>query len=92
MIANKCEVVVWKVPAVMHGRPQEAVGTDYIKQGADHSLARTRGLTGSPIRRLKVLNDGSPIANYFALYCDHSWDGRQLAFGEHLGLETLVPC
>ena len=92
VITHKREVVVWEVPAVVHGRPQQAVGADYIKQGADHLLARTWGLTGPPARRLKVLNDGSSIANHFALWGHQSGDGRQFAFGEHLRLETLVPC
>ena len=90
--AHKREVVVWEVPAVVHGWPQEAISADHIKQGADHLLARTGGLTRSTIRRLKVLNDGSPITNHFALWGHQSGDGRQFAFGEHLRLETLVPC
>ena len=92
MIAHEGEVVLRKVPSVVHGRSQEAVGADYIKQGADHSLARAWGLTGSTIRRLKVLDDGSAVANHFALCCDQSGNGRQFAFREHLRLETLVPC
>ena len=92
VIAYKCEIVVREVPAVVHGGPQEAVGTDHIKQGADHLLTRTPGLTGPSSRRLKVLDDGSPVANHFALCCDQSGDGRQFAFGEHISFEALVPC
>ena len=54
---------VWDVSAVVHGGPKETVGTDYIKQSANHLLARTSGLTGPSARRLKVLNDGSPISS-----------------------------
>ena len=91
MIAHEGKVVLREVPAIVHGRPQEAVGTDHIKQCTDHLLTRTRGLTGSPSGGLKVFNDGSAVANHVALWGHQGWDGRQFASGEHLRLEGLVP-
>ena len=90
--AHELEIVVGEIPTVVHSRSQKAVGANHVKQCADHLLARTGRLTGSTIRGLKVLDDGSAVANHFALWGHQSGDGRQFAFGEHLRLETLVPC
>ena len=31
VISHKCEVVVWEVPAVVHGRSQKAIGANHIE-------------------------------------------------------------
>ena len=90
VVANKIQVLLRVIPAIVHGRAQQAVGAEHIKQRANDSLARTSRLAGPTVGGFEVFDNGGAIANHLSCRGHQRGDCRQFALGQHLRLETLM--
>ena len=90
VILHKMEVFCWKIPTVVHRRPQQPIVTNHVEQRADNLLARPRWLAGAAIGRLKMLNDRSAVPNDLSCRSDQRRYRRELGLGQYLSLKTFM--
>ena len=64
VIAKESELYVVEVPAIVHGRSQQTLGTDHVEEQADDLLAWTGRSRRVPPRRLEVIDDGNAVPDH----------------------------
>ena len=91
MEVEEGEVRLRKIPSIVHRRTKQAIRTNHVKQTAQETLPRSRGIRGIGVARLEVLNNGSAVPDDLSASSEQGRNGGKLPLGQHLSFEAFVP-